>query len=1654
MFISYAQNFEDVILWRALKGIKNGFYIDVGAQDPINDSVSFAFYQHGWRGVHVEPVHEFAQRIRVIRPDEETIEAALGTASGEIAFYKVGDTGMSTGDSAIAAQHRSAGLSIELTSSPCIRLSDVLSRFADRDIHWLKIDVEGMEKDVIDSWLPSDVRPWIVIVESTRPNSREENFSQWEPTLVALGYGFKYFDGLNRYYVSTSHKELESAFGLGPNYFDDFSVARNSPFSRLLSSELNTLDEEIAGLRRVAGIELDAANCELEAARNKASALEAEISDLRGAARIELDAANVELEAARNKASAREAEISDLRGATRMELEAANRELEAARHETHSLGAEISGLRLIAQTELDAANRKRADVEVELREIAIDAEASRAEVALLRESTSWKITAPLRAAKVFAVPLQQGVRAWVTLAPGSRPHRVGRKLIANIAKRLARSPSLKRAVVFLLRPFPDLSSRLRIVMRSRLLRDLLISRGHAGSASSSDTVYSIAALKNGEALALVQLRTLYVFVDHTVACSVNTGVQRTVRGLSNGLRQFGSRVRYVKWDDATAQCVLINLQEREYLAAWNGPELSAEERNVYRPAGEPVVSIERAADGTDSWLLVPEVPHITFHPRPVTLSLILWARRSNLKAGFVFYDAIPLRRDEFRSMAAPHAEYMGHLRLADAVWPISKWSADDLVAFWTKSDRANSRTMPRLVSLPLPGAADLGGRVTEPGGQEKLILCVGTIEPRKNQLRLIEAFEDHRRDNPDSSWRLILVGNLHPLVADAVNRALAGDSHIQHLGHASDEELNSYYRACAFTVFPSEDEGFGLPILESLWHGKPCICANFGAMGEVAAGGGCLAIDTRDPAALRRSIESLMADADLQQILSREAIQRPISTWADYAAKVFEQADGCVQAKLSLGRIYFWVDSTLTFPKNTGIQRVTRQLARHLLDLGYRLTPVRWDRQTRRFAPVDRAGLEHLARWNGPRPDQWSGWTEPGGAEPNSWFMMTELPLDLASEERRDLVQFAREMKLRCCAVFYDAIPWKMRGIYPEFYSEHVSLAHKDYMIGLDRYDLVLPISEFSANDLVNFLGTELARPLGLEARVRAVSLSGEFAESPRINEVSRPPGEGGTITVLCVGTVEPRKNHLKLLAAFAKASARSVVPIRLIIVGRRTEPNLADEVESYTGRYSSISWEEDADDARLRELHLHCDFTVYPSVEEGFGLPILESLWYAKPCICADCGAMAEVAAGGGCIMVDVRDPEALASAIQGLAEDGLRVAQLSREAIARPFKPWRSYASEVAMRLADASRTASAGELALATGEIERRASAMRIAARPQLSVCISTYNRAEWLSASLKNWARLYPKPVAGVELFVCDNASSDHTAEIVKPYFDREDFAYRRNSNNVGMLGNLRETAQHARGDHIWILGDDDLLMSGAIERVLRAIEENPGTALVYLNYAFTRIEDARTISDFDAFFRDATPIVPAEPDRVGPIKLICARNENFFTAIYTLVLRRDHAIGAYSQDTSGRPFSTMLTCIPTTHHVLKNMMEEQGVWIGTPQVVVNMNVSWMKYAPLWILERIPEVYDEAELNGVATADIDRWRHHTLPGVVHYFYEIFLADPLNNAAYFSPARLFRRLKHLPEFVAALPELRAVYRKAHAAGHPSAVAPVEAVFPESAR
>ena len=222
MFVSYAQNSEDVVLWRALGDVDRGTYVDVGAADPTIDSVTRAFYDRGWSGVNVEPVPAYATALIADRPNDQTFEVCAGAESGTTLLHVVADTGLSTEVDdqleAIRAQH----YSIEDLTVEVRRLDEILNDagLINQPIHFLKIDVEGSEAAVlrgIDLTLSSVGDR----CRSDEADVTEPSFSEWEPILTSNGYVFCLFDGLNRFYLSQEHQELEPALSYPACVFDE-----------------------------------------------------------------------------------------------------------------------------------------------------------------------------------------------------------------------------------------------------------------------------------------------------------------------------------------------------------------------------------------------------------------------------------------------------------------------------------------------------------------------------------------------------------------------------------------------------------------------------------------------------------------------------------------------------------------------------------------------------------------------------------------------------------------------------------------------------------------------------------------------------------------------------------------------------------------------------------------------------------------------------------------------------------------------------------------------------------------------------------------------------------------------------------------------------------------------------------------------------------------------------------------------------------------------------------------------------------------------------------------------------------------------------------------------------------------------------------------
>lgn len=423
--ISYAQNFEDIMLWRALSHIEAGCYVDVGAQSPDVDSVSRLFHEHGWRGVHVEPTPRYAGELRSRRPDEIVLQMAVGESAGILAFFEIEGTGLSTGDADIAAEHRAAGFTVNDLRVPLVTLDTVLEQVGDRTVHWLKIDVEGAEKQVVDGWTDAAARPWVLVIESTRPLTAEQSHHDWEPGVLAKGYQFVYFDGLNRFYVSDEHPELVPAFAVPPNVFDDFRLSSGSP----LCAEVNLAYQALETRRVEETAELEVALQSMHASLEIAQKDIAERDD-----RLRINelqhGANV-----RGMEAAHRQSLADFQALVSQEALALQASL-------HARTLEVSAAR-------EVAHRWWLAHEALLRELHD-----------IQSSRSWQITRPLRA-----------VRRHMPLAALTRVKRAVRPLAVRLVRLVLKTPGLKRVLKPVISRIPFLHARLLALATHEALFD-------------------------------------------------------------------------------------------------------------------------------------------------------------------------------------------------------------------------------------------------------------------------------------------------------------------------------------------------------------------------------------------------------------------------------------------------------------------------------------------------------------------------------------------------------------------------------------------------------------------------------------------------------------------------------------------------------------------------------------------------------------------------------------------------------------------------------------------------------------------------------------------------------------------------------------------------------------------------------------------------------------------------------------------------------------------------------------------------------------------------------------------------------------------------------------------------------------------------------
>jgi glycosyltransferase involved in cell wall biosynthesis len=366
-------------------------------------------------------------------------------------------------------------------------------------------------------------------------------------------------------------------------------------------------------------------------------------------------------------------------------------------------------------------------------------------------------------------------------------------------------------------------------------------------------------------------------------------------------------------------------------------------------------------------------------------------------------------------------------------------------------------------------------------------------------------------------------------------------------------------------------------------------------------------------------------------------------------------------------KILVEVSHTAQNDVRTGIQAVVRGLLAGLCQAGVNFQTVSWSRWRNAFVPLDRQRNQRLGIAD----------VREGHRRPNeiarAWLLLPEV---IYGPKLPRMIACARKRRMRIAAIFHDAIP----VTHPELVRREARKFHLAYMMGLGDVDLIVAVSDSAAEQFRLFLEKRLGRFPTIYVCPSAGELSGQERAAAKPNAVA------DAVNILCVSTLEPRKNHKTLLQAFELAySAVSYPKLCLHLVGDRYKDadHMVELVRAATARNPNIVWHGKITDDQLVKFYRECDFTIYPSIIEGFGLAISQSLWNRRPCICANYGAMAEIAKEGGCLTVDVGNAAKLSEAIVTLATRFDLRQKLVKEIDNRPVKTWHAYATEICRQL-----------------------------------------------------------------------------------------------------------------------------------------------------------------------------------------------------------------------------------------------------------------------------------------------------------------------------------------------------------------------------------
>ena len=756
---------------------------------------------------------------------------------------------------------------------------------------------------------------------------------------------------------------------------------------------------------------------------------------------------------------------------------------------------------------------------------------------------------------------------------------------------------------------------------------------------------------------------LFYYVGTTAYQDFNTGIQRVTRNLSKIIGDYFKdyNLFLVIYDEQNNDLRLLNDAELHIFCKYNGYNHN-----------EKIELFEKVKEkGERITLFIPELFHINQYD--ILNKVIDISKNNKYRTVHIYHDDTIYNNSELPSFFRKDMfdTYIKIISKMDVILPNSNYSKS---TYLFHKKRLGIDTFQIIKAVPLSGELLNIKRVTKKETFGNYIFSNISITKRKNVEKLIQAFNLLNNDFLD--LQLIICGVVYEENKYYTSFKTKLTKNILFVQDKTDEEISELYKNALFSVYPSIEEGFGLPIYESLWNCTPVICHNATSTHEIASeiNSECVAsIDCLNTYSLYLQMKKWM-DTDYLKKICGEIKNIRIKTWHQYTDEII-----CSIKKEVLNKkitLYYYVHHTATSNFRTGIQNYTICLAKQFVKKNLQIIFVKWDETINAVVPCNDLEIDHMFNYNETDDTMHKICYENTKAihlsnkEINKSIFFN--PEYTSQKYAANINTYLLKNSIKSVHILHDIIPLVL-----DSYSGGRENFNTYFINNILTSNKIITVSIFSKTEFYDYLKKNISYSKKYAPTVTSILLPYQYRSSERyINTEFK----NNKISILLPGSIEDRKQQLLFIKLFNKfITLNPKIDIELITFGHIYNNKDEEVLEEIKKSNNKIKYLGIINNNIIFDLYRSATFSCYISYYEGFGLPISESLWHGTPVLTSNFGSMCEVAQKGGCYCVDTKDENEIYEALEKLVKSPEILVKLRKEIEKTDLTTWESYADNI---------------------------------------------------------------------------------------------------------------------------------------------------------------------------------------------------------------------------------------------------------------------------------------------------------------------------------------------------------------------------------------